>query len=238
GRIGDVALDARMVAFTLGVALATGVAFGLIPALQASQLDLHESLKAGERSIGEPRRRRARQALLATEVALSLALLVGAGLLLKSFVSLRAVDPGFNPRNLTLAGLALPAARYPQEQEQVTFYRELLLRAQNLPGARAAAVATPLPFSQNRMTLKFIRDDRPPPPPDQPSIAGFSTVSPGYFETLEIPIRSGRTFTRADDQANAPPVVIINQTMARQFFAGENPVGKRITIGAAAYNQT
>jgi len=236
-RIHDLHVDARVLVFTLAIALATGLGFGLVPALHASATDLAGALKDAGRASADTRRRRARSVLLVGEVALSLLLLAGAGLMMKSFWLLQKVDPGFEPHDLLTAGLTLPDARYHETHKQLAFYRQLLERMQRLPGARGAAIAMPLPQSGSNATVRFTISGRPTPPPERPLIASIGVVSPGYFQTMGIPLRKGRLFAPTDDDPKAPPVILINQALAQREFPGEEPVGQHLTIGMSLDNE-
>jgi putative ABC transport system permease protein len=230
-RLGETGLDLRVLGFTVGASLLTGLIFGLAPALQASKLDLNESLKEGGRGASEGHgRNRVRSLLIVSEVALSLVLLVGAGLLVKSFFKLRNVNPGFDAQNTLTASVALPTIRYDSDDKLREFYKRTLDRVSQVPGVESASAIMPLPLGDNAMQTSFTVGGRPEPAPgDQPS-SGARLVAPGYFYSMGVPLLRGRDFNARDDD-KAPKVIIINETFARRFFPGENALGKRLDIG-------
>nr|MDQ3806523.1 ABC transporter permease [Acidobacteriota bacterium] len=228
-RLAEAGLDARVFAFALLVTGLAGVLFGLVPALQASKTDLNETLKEGGRGSTDARSR-LRSALVVAEVGLSLVLLVGAGLLLKSFARLAAVDPGFDPANVLTLRLGLPGARYPEPRRKAEFYESLLARVRALPGVESAGATLSLPLGGSNFSVgrAFIREGRPQTP-EEGVPAAYSVVTPDYFRAMRIPLRAGRDFD-ARDTGDGPKVVIVNETLARRHFAGEDPVGRRIHI--------
>ncbi|MFL6333876.1 MAG: ABC transporter permease [Pyrinomonadaceae bacterium] len=229
-RAGEVTLDWRVLAFTFGLSLLTGLLFGLAPALQASKADLVESLKEGGRAGQGLARNRLRSALVVAEVALTLVLLVGAGLLLKSFSRLLAVDPGLDPRGVLTLDVALPAAKYNEPQRITAFYEQLLQEAAALPGVQAAGAVSILPLAGDDSSNFVQIEGRAPLPPGQALRAGRRNVSADYFRALGIPLKQGRSLN-ASDASGAQPVLVINEAMARSFFQGEGPVGKRVRTG-------
>lgn len=236
-RVSDVALDWRVVAFTLALTLLTGVLFGLVPALQASKPNLNETLKdAGRGSTEGGRRQLIRSSLVVLEVASALVLLVGAGLLIKSFLRLQQVDPGFNPKNTLTASVALPQKKYPEEKQQAAFYQQLLEKISALPGVQAAATAVVVPLSGNDYVLGFEIEGRPKVE-NQPS-TNYYAVSADYFKAMGIPLLRGRVFTDRDT-ADTTRVAVINESMAQKFFPHEDPLGKRIhvTNGPTTYRE-
>jgi putative ABC transport system permease protein len=194
-RIGEIRLDGRVLGFTLLVSLLTGLAFGTAPALRASRVALVQTLNEGGRGSGGPGRQRVRNALIVAEVALALVLLVGAGLLLRSLGRILDVDPGFNPESVLTLRLSLPDSRYEKPEQVAGFDERLLPRVASLPGVRVASAVSPLPFSGSVWVTGFFRKDRPEPRPGEKQSAHYKAVTPGYFETLGIPVKSGRTFT-------------------------------------------
>ena len=156
--------------------------------------------------------------------------LIGAGLLARSFLALTQVDPGYHPENVVTMGVSLPNAKYPWDQQAILFADQLLERLRHLPGAQGVALAFGRPLSEYGMRIGFRRDDRPRPTPDKRLSADVRVVTPGFFSTLRIPMFAGRPF-EATDLPNAPQVVVVSQAFARQFYANENPIGKRITLG-------
>jgi putative ABC transport system permease protein len=228
-RLDEVRADARVVLFAVGATLLTGLVFGLAPALQASRPDLGESLKEGGRGAVEARSR-VRSLLVVAEVALSLVLLIGAGLLVKSFARLQKVNPGFDPSNVLTMKLSLPGARYREPRDKAEFYSKLVARVAALPGVESAAATLSLPLGGSNYSVgrAFIREGRPLTPEESDN-AAYSVATPDYFRAMRIPLLRGRAFNERDD-ADSPMVVVINETMARKVFPGEDPVGKRIRI--------
>ncbi|MBO0801350.1 MAG: ABC transporter permease, partial [Blastocatellia bacterium] len=230
-RAREIAVDGRVLVFTLVVSLLTGIIFGLVPALQASRTDLNEKLKEGGRSAtGGAGQRRVRSLLVVSEIALSLMLLVGAGLLLRSFLKLQAVDPGFNPQNLLAMRISLGRTKYQTDAQVVDFYDQLLARIDSLPGVRSAAIRLHIPIVINDgyANWNFAIEGRAPDPTNLPT-AFYNCVSPDYFRTMEIPIFKGRPFDRRDVKI-AQKVSVINETLARRYFPGEDPIGRRIAL--------
>jgi len=230
-RLSQAGVDGRILLFAFLASFVTGIAFGIIPALRTSRSDLAGSLKEGGRSFSEGlRHNRARAALVVAEVALALSLLVGSGLLIRSFVLLRSVNPGFIPRNVLTFTFLLPSAKYDKEH-RITFDDELLTRLNSLPGVRSAAGVLPLPLSGNIYVIAFEIEGRPASRADRPE-AEFRMVSPGYFRTMGIPVLKGREFS-VFDRRDAPPVIIINQALARRFFPNQDPLGKWMVPGVS-----
>ena len=229
-RLSEVNVDTLVLLVTLATAVGTGLLFGLAPGLASGKPDLTESLKEGGRGSTSGRRHnRLRNALVVAEVALALVLLTGAGLLLKSFVRLGNVNPGFNPKNILTAEISLPALRYRGNKSQVNFFSELERRIANLPGVSHAGLTIILPMSGINSDSSFeiegrMSDDTHPGPDEE-----IRNVSPDYFRTLEIPLERGRFFTPAD-KLDAPPVTIINRALAERYWPNEDPLGKRIQV--------
>jgi putative ABC transport system permease protein len=229
-RVEQVGLDARVVVFTLLVSALTGIAFGLVPALQASKTELTGALKEGGRGTTEGlRRNRMRSLLVITEVALSLVLLIGAGLLIRSFVRLMQTDPGFDPSRVVALDIPLDRQRYATPEKQAAFFDQLVERVRQLPGVEAAGLVNNLPLSHSVDELTFNIAGRAPFQPGAEAEAHDTVVSPGYFEALKIPLREGRMFSRQDG-ANAPRVTLISQALARKYFEGQNPVGHQLVV--------
>ena len=230
-RLDQVGLDARVLAFTVGVVALVGLLFGLAPALQASKPDLNDVLKEGGRGSSEGHgRNRVRAMLVVSEIALSLLLLIGAGLLIKSFMVLRDVNAGFDPHNVLTMRIGLPGDRYKEPQQQATFFRELTKRASALPGVESAGAVISLPLGGINSTFgrSFVPEGRPIVPEESFQTEHFAMTG-DYFQTMRIPVRAGRTFTD-HDTAETQPVVIINETAARKVFPGQDPIGKRIIV--------
>jgi putative ABC transport system permease protein len=229
-RADQIGIDGRVFGFTLLISLVAGALFGLVPALQASRLNLNETLKDGGRSSGGAGRNRFRNLLVISEVALSLALLTGAGLMLRSFIRLMSVDPGVDTRNVLAFEIKLPQSRYAPPQQAV-FFQRLLERLRALPGAQAASAVYPLPLSRAEDTIGFRIEGQPPPASSEWPPAGPRCIGAEYFEVLNIQLRKGRVFTDGDG-VNAPPVVIINEELARQYFPNQDPIGRRIAFNS------
>jgi putative ABC transport system permease protein len=230
-RANEITLDWRAVAFTAAVAMLTGILFGLAPAVQMAKADLMSALREGTRgnAIGF-RRSRLRGVLVMGEVALALVLLSGAGLLMRSFYQLQSVDPGFDPHGVLTFRTNLPGAKYKGDEPQASFYRRALDRIRVLPGVSSAGAAQIFPLSGDDYILTFEQLGKPPVPVGNQPSAAYYVATPGYLASLHIPIKQGRDFTEHDDGA-APPVAIISESMARQFYPNENPLGQRIRMG-------
>ena len=228
-RLNELAVNGRVAAFAVAVSMLTGVVFGVAPALHASRADLNETLKDGTKgSAGGPARARARQALLVAEVAISLTLLVGAGLMLKSMSRLRDVDPGFEAAGLLTGAIALPSSKYDTPEKRIAFFDAVGERLRATPGVEDAAFASNLPLSGSvAMWGYWIEGKTPRGDNSQVPVASVYSVMGDYFGTMEIPLRRGRLFT-PQDRAGTPFVAIVNETLARQHFGGEDPIGKRI----------
>ncbi len=229
-RIAETRLDARVLAFTVLVTLATGVAFGLAPALIISKTNLVETLKEGGRgATGGSYTNRTRSMLVVAEVALALVLLVGAGLLIQSLMRLQQVAVGFDPRNLLTFNVAKSVDSTTSPSQTAEFYRQLTERMKALPGVVNASVVFQLPLGGSGGTTSLVIEGQSVDSADQP-FAVIHTISPEYFRTMAIEFVKGREFTERDD-LNSPPVLIINEALARKYFPNENPIGKRIMPG-------
>ena len=224
----EIRIDPLALGFSLIVTILTGLAIGLLPALQATGVNVLEALKeAGRGSVGSGNRLRA--GLLVAEVSLSLVLLIAAGLLLTSFARLQRVEPGFEPAGVFTAQLVLPPQRYPREK-LVAFYEQLYRRLATLPGSTSAALTDRVPLTGGQTPAPVAVMGRPLPPMSERPHANRHLVSPGYFGTLRIPIRAGRDFDERDN-ARVPHVVIVNEAFARRHFPGENPIGRTLITG-------
>ncbi len=229
----QVGLDWRVLGFTLLVSVTTGVVFGLVPALQTSKTELTESLKEGGRGSGEgARRNRVRGLLVVSELAIAVVLLVGAGLLIQSLWRLRQVPPGFKPENVLTFNVAVPEVKY-DTGKQVQFFQDLKARVEALPGVQSTGFVEPLPLGGDRFTLSFETEGHPIAKGDQPS-ADFFLVGPGYFRTMGIAQIKGRDFDDRD-QHKSQQVIIVTETFAKQFFPGEDPIGRRIKPGISTF---
>jgi putative ABC transport system permease protein len=235
-RMDNVSIDGRALAFTAAITFLTALIFGLVPALQASKPNLNETMKDAARGSTEGGRRKLiRSTLVVLEVASALVLLVGAGLMIKSFWRLQNVDPGFNPDNALSATVSLPKAKYAEEAQQVAFFQQLIERVGALPGVQAAGASCVVPMTGNDIVLGFEIDGRPPLPPGSSQSTNFYSVSSDYFKAMDIPLRRGRVFT-AQDTKDSPRVAVINETMAKKIFPDEDPIGKRIRFGDSDKN--
>jgi predicted permease len=229
-RIGESSIDAPVLAFTALVAVLTGVIFGLAPAFQASRPDLSAALKEGSQAAaGGFERLRLRNVLVIVEIALAFVLLICAGLMLKSFARLSAVNPGFDPHNLLTAWVQLSDARYPDPARRRDFFKQVLERAQAIPGVQSAACIDAVPWSGAATTLTFNIEGRPPVPSAELPIAEPHVVSPTFFRAAGIPLLKGRNLDETDDGRH-PGVILINETLARRFFPNEDPIGRRLNF--------
>ena len=223
-------IDLGILAFSFGLSLLTGVIFGLAPALQSSRLDLNEVLKEGGRNTAGGSGHRLRSALVTTEIALAVVLLVGAGLMMKSLLRLVQSDVGFNPQNVLTMTVVLPTAKYTDANKQVEFFDQLKQRIQSLPGVAGSGTVDNLPLNGGN-TTRFYVDGDPVPQPGQAIEANFRIVDESYFQTLGVPLIAGRLFDGRDTASanpNATGVVIIGKTVADRIFAGRDPIGREL----------
>ncbi|MEY2507133.1 MAG: hypothetical protein QOH01_1462 [Verrucomicrobiota bacterium] len=227
-RVGEIKLDGAVLAFTLVLSLATGIVFGLVPAWQASHVDLNTALKSGTRGAGGSEgKHRMRNALVMTEVALALILLICASLLIQSFARLGRVDTGMRTEHLFTARIGLPESAYPKPENIVTFFDQLMPRLRAIPGVDSVTTVWPLPLSGSMNISSFDIEERPAPEGQQPDSV-MRIVGPDYFKTMGIPVKQGRGF-ESSDQFRSLPVVIVNEQFAQKFFPGQkNVVGKHI----------
>ncbi|HEU4796139.1 MAG TPA: ADOP family duplicated permease, partial [Pyrinomonadaceae bacterium] len=228
----SVGLNVTVLLWTLGVSLLTGVIFGLAPALHISRLNLNDSLKEGGKSESAQASgsRRLRSALVVSEIALAVVLLASAGLLIKSFVRLQQVDRGFQTENILTMVVRLPAARYPDDPQVVTFFNQALERVRTLPGVRSAGMVNFLPlYGGLGSNTGFKILGRPEPPPGQAPSTDVRVADAGYFPTLGIPLLRGRNFSDTEHR-EARQVILINEALARLHFPNEDPIGKRLDV--------
>ena len=231
-RLDEVGIDKIVLAFTALIALLTGVVCGLAPALRAFRTDLQESLKSGGRGSTAGRsEHRTRALLVISEVALALVLLVGAGLMLRSFQQLQAVDPGFDPHHLLTLEVAAGGKAYRTGPSRIRFFEQLRPRLEALPGVESVSLINHLPISGDIWTLGIIIYGRPDPPPGQQPTAAYRVVQPGYFATMKIPMLQGRDFDNHDIR-DTTPVAIVNEVLAKRHWPGENAIGQRLRLGA------
>jgi len=229
-RAPEAGMDARVLGFAVLVSLATGVIFGLAPALQAAKTDLNEALKDNSKG-GGARSNRFRNALVVAEVALTLMLLVCSGLLLNSFLRLQRVDPGFDTHNVLTFRIELPANRYSQQTQVAPFYQQLNSRLEAAPGVKSVSAISHLPLSSHRGTTGFsIEGIATPPDNPVPYLTDFRAVTPGYFKTMGMQLIKGREFTPRDE-LRSTQVAIINEALARRYFPNQDPLGKRVMPG-------
>lgn len=230
--ISPVTLDSRVLLFAVGLAVLSELLFGLVPAWQTARVDLRDVLNEATRgSTGTRRRRHVRSALIVAQVALALFLLVGAGLLLRSFERLSAQLPGFQPENLLVADIPLSTNAYAKSADRMAFFDRLLERLSVTPGVRSAGAATTLPVSGTGSAIHFNIEGRAPKSPHDYVVIGYRPVTAGYLETLRVPLVRGR-FIELSDTESTPYVVVINQAAARQYFPDSDPIGKRMQLGA------
>lgn len=235
-RIGDIQLDATVLTFTLLISLTTGIIFGLVPAWQASHVDLNTSLKSGTRTGGTGEHKgRLRNGLVMAEVALALVLLICAGLLIQSFARLGKVSTGMRPDHLLTARISLPGSAYPKNEDTIEFFNKLMPKIRALPGVEAASTIIPLPLTASNMVTDVDLAEHPLPEGHRAD-APVRIISEDYFKTAGIPLRQGRGFD-AHDTINSAPVVIVNELFARKFFPGQNALGKQIAPGFSADNE-
>jgi putative ABC transport system permease protein len=232
-RASEIGVDANVMVFTLAVSVLTGLLFGLAPALQTSTNNLQETLKDGSRSgAADFAGRNIRRGLVVVEVALSLTLLVGAGLLIKSVMKLQGVSPGFDSKNVLVFNLALPPVKYPSDTAQILFADQLLPRLNALTGVRAAGTTSVIPFGGGWSTSSFTIEGVTVAPGQNGPWGDIRIVTPRFFESLRVPLTKGRVFTDQDRKAS-PAVVVIDEQFVKKYFANTDPIGKRITFGAS-----
>jgi putative ABC transport system permease protein len=225
-RAADIAVNAPVLAFAIAVSLAAGLLFGVVPAWRMSRLDASLALRESGRGMTAGRgQQRLQNWLVIAETSVGLVLLVGSGLLIRSFLQVLRVDPGFDAKHLLTAQINLPQGRYDRERK-LAFYDRLTAEISSLPDVRVASAAFPLPLSDNNIGISFHIEGRPTAPGDADSVA-TNIAAPKYFETMRIPLLAGRTFTERDG-THAPPVIVINQRFARRYFSGQDPLGKHM----------
>ena len=233
-RIHEINVDLRVLGFALLTSIVTGIVFGLAPALQASRVDLNESLKESARgTTGGLRQNRLRAFLIVSEVSLAVVLMIGAALLTKSFVRLTDVKPGFDPSHTLTMEVSLPtlpSSKYANEQEQAAFFQQVLDRLNHSPGVTAAGAVLSLPLTGAEESTDLFIEGRPRPTADQRAEADYTVVTPDYFRALQIPFLRGRQFSDRDGK-DAPGVIIINEALAHRYWPDGDPLGQRLTVG-------
>ena len=228
-------LDLRVLGFTLAITLLTGLIFGAVPALQTSRVDLNDTLKEGGRGNSGVRNR-ARSLLVVSEIAMSLVLLVGAGLMVQSFLRLRRVNIGLDPKNVLTATLVLPRAKYTQEEQRSAFFKQLVERVRTLPGVEAASATGTLPLGGNNWGRSLTVEGYPVLSVGQAPSIQHTVVTPGYFRTMGITLLAGRDFNDADNK-DSQDVTIIDERLARQYWPNQSPLGKRVRFGPPEDNE-
>jgi putative ABC transport system permease protein len=229
---GEIGIDRTVLGFTLLLSLVTGLGFGLIPARHASRPGLNQSLKEGRgRTMTGARFSKVRNAVVVSEVALALMVLIGTGLLVRSFVGLLAVEPGFNPANVLTMTISLPESKYPEGQQKITFFQHLLQCVDTLPGVASAGLVSHLPLAGRSLNADFTVEGRSLLSSGESPLANYVSVSPDYFRVMQIPLLQGSLFTERDVMGTTP-VVIINEIMARRFWPNQNPLGRRLILGS------
>ena len=243
----EIGLDWRVLAFTIGLSFVTGILFGLVPALQAGVVDVHETLK--ETGRGTSGKHWLRSSLVVVEVATTLVLLIGAGLMIRSFYRLQKVNPGFSYDHLTSFTVSLPEKKYKTAEQRDQFYGQLLENLRGLPGVEATAAASGLPLGNNGWQTSFLIDGRPRPPRDQTPLMEACLVTPDYFRAMDIPLKRGRYFDDHDDRSSLVGkdlskldeveremaglnAIIIDEEFARRYWPNEDPIGKRVAMGS------
>jgi putative ABC transport system permease protein len=230
-QVGTVTINGTVLVFTLLIALVTGIAFGLVPAIQGSHFNLNDTLKeSGRDSTGGSKGNRIRGLLVIGEVAVSFVLLIGAGLMINSFLHLRNLDPGFRSYHLLTMKLNLSDVKYPDRERRAAFFDEVMRRVRELPGVQSVAVASNLPLTYNGDSMSISVEGVPDPPPDQQPDVIYRAIGPGYFATMGIPMVRGHDFTD-QDSGESRDVVIISEKTAQQFWPGQDPIGKRLKPG-------
>ncbi len=231
-RLNDIAVDARVLLFCAGLALLTGVVFGLVPAIHAARTELGQMLKEAVRGSSSKRgAARTRSALVVTEMALAVVLLVGAGLLIRSFANLLRVNPGFRPEHVISFSVSLPSVKYPDDRDVRGFANSIRDRLSALPGTQSVAVAFSRPMEAHAMRTSFDVDGQPPAPQEKRMLTEVHPVSWNFFASMGIPVIRGRAFSPQEENFGVPPVVVVSESFAKKYFPNQNPIGKRITLG-------
>jgi putative ABC transport system permease protein len=229
-QLAEAGMDLRVLAFSLAISVASGVLFGLAPSLQFSRLDLNVMLREeGWGSTGNRMRDRALRVLVVAQVALAMVLLVGSGLLIRSFVRLQTVSPGFEPKGVLTMQTYLTPGRYGESQQKIAFYRNAIHNLENVPGVGAASISTALPVLANHGT-PLLFEGQPVVALGQRPVGLIQSISPDYPKVMGVPLLAGRMFTDHDD-AGAPPVMLVNQSVVRRFWPNQNPLGRRVVVG-------
>jgi putative ABC transport system permease protein len=228
-RLDQINLDTKALVFAWGASLLTGLIFGLMPAFQMTRVNMNESLKEGGKSNTDTSQR-VRNLIVSFEVALALALLIGAGLVIRNILGVLSVDAGFRTDNILTMRVLLSQANYPDSRQWLSFFNEATQKVQALPGVQSVGLINNLPLSGTGMSSGFIIEGRPAPTAEGDYMTGYRVIRPTYFDTMGIRLKKGRQFTERDNQ-NSSRVAIISEAMAQRFWQGEDPVGKRMAIG-------
>jgi len=228
-------VDLRVLGFTLGITVLTGLIFGIVPALQTSRVDLNDTLKEGARGSSSGGSH-ARSLLVVAEIAMSLVLLVGAGLMIQSFLRLRQVNIGLNPTNVLTATLVAPRAKYKEDSQRAALVKQIVERVRSLPGVESASATATLPLAGNNWTRGLTVEGYPVAGPGQTPSVQHTVVTPGYFRTMGITLLAGRDFNDSDTK-DSPDVTIIDERVARQYWPNESPIGKRVRFGPPEDNE-
>jgi putative ABC transport system permease protein len=230
-RVEEITVDSGVLGFTLAVAVVTGLAFGLAPALLSSRTNFNCALKEGGRDLSASSRgNRVRSALVVAEVSLALMLLVGAGLLIKSFINLQRVDPGFNPKAALRVDIGLPRIRYAESPRVAAFFKQLVDRVSTLPGVDSVGAVSSLPLSGGGTDSNFRIEGRVQPEANRDPVSFYAKVTPDYFRAMGVRLQRGRLISEADN-AEAPSVAVISEGLARRYFGGDDPIGKALLFG-------
>ena len=232
-RLDDITVDARVLLFSAGLAIVTGLMFGLMPALQSSKTELGQMLKDGMRGGSRRATQRTRSTLVISEMALAVVLLVGAGLLIRSFVKLMQVNPGFQTEHIVSFDVSLPTKKYPFDRDLRRFAAQLRDGLSSVPGTQSVAVAFARPLEPQGMRASFDIDGRPPAANDKRLIADIRPASASFFSTMGMHLVRGRGFTNAEENFGPPPVVVVSQAFVKKYFPNEDPIGQRITLGVS-----
>ena len=230
-RLNEIAMDGRVLLFTTAVALGTGLLFGLVPALHAARPDISQMLRESVRGTSRGGAQRTRGMLVVTELALAVVLLVGAGLLVRSFMRLVNVDPGFSTENVISFNVTLPSAKYPYERHVRDFAARMIERMKSIPGTEQVAVTFGRPLENAHMRSGFDVAGRPPNPPGKRTVAEVHPATPSYFATLGMRVLRGRGFDESENKLDVPGTVVVSEELVRRYFPNEDPIGKEIRFG-------
>ncbi len=234
-RAHEISLDWKVLLFTFGVSIVTGILFGIVPAIQTTKTDLHETLKEGGRNAAATTKQWIRSSLVVVEIALALAVLVGAGLLVKSFLHVQQVNPGFNPEGMLTMHLSLPMTKYSEAPQRANFYKQIINDVRTLPGVQSVGAVSVLPLSGGGSSGSFRIEGRDVPPGQSSPHGARWAATPDYFKTMGIPLIRGRYFEERDT-SEALPVAIIDQSLAQKYWPNEDPLGKRIVFEGTREN--